>query len=203
MGGGAVRVSGCGEGATYVCVGDYCSREYTQQDIAPRSQDAAPRRSPGRTEVTAGRSKDGARILRAKITSRVMGLHFQAVPGKDNAMVLVGLQVRNRTLAHKDCSLRMMVDGRQLEMGETGYRYGNGMEELRTAMSYDDLFAMAEGSRVLGRVCEDEFRVDEERLQAVRELVLRIKEELSWQEQASEPAVADAGPVEPAAGEVL
>jgi hypothetical protein len=97
----------------------------------------------------------------------------------------------------------MMVDGRQLEMGETGYRYGNGMEELRTAMSYDDLFAMAEGSRVLGRVCEDEFRVDEERLQAVRELVLRIKEELSWQEQASEPAVADAGPVEPAAGEVL
>jgi S1-C subfamily serine protease len=85
---------------------------------------------------------------------------------------------------HQGCDLKMMVDGRLLVTSKTAYRFAGGVEELRTTMSYDELFALAAGSRVLGRACGDEFRINPERMLVVREFVQQLTEALAWQENS-------------------
>lgn len=200
LGGRAYRVTGCNQRATYLCSSGMCIREADQTEVAVVMQPAGSSRPPPhlRDRVVAERQPDGSRVLRAALRSTTMSMHLQAQPGKDDAITLVGLRVYSRRPIHNGCKLQLMVDGQLLEMGETGYRHATPYEELRSAMSYDALFTLAEGTRVLGRVCSDEFRLSESRLAVVRELVMRIREELAWREQAQQQAAGPASSAPPA-----
>lgn len=197
LGADSYRVSGCSRTATYVCKGTTCIREYSEDHsttyvpVAVRS-DPAPRAG----NVAAAKREDGARTLKAKIGSKSFSLHMQATPGKDDGVVFLGLRIRSREKKHEDCTLRIMADGELLDTGETGYRMVSGYEELRATISYDDLFRWGDSGRVVGRVCDDEFRIGAERLDVVREFVVRLREEMTWLEH--EDGKADEGASEQA-----
>lgn len=144
------------------------------------------------SDLNESRAGDGSLELRARLRFDGFSVFVNATPAKDSGKAFLGMRTREDLPDWQSCSLRLMVDGALLALDEPRYKHANDSQELRTSIAYDDLMAIARGSRVLGRVCEVEFRFEDEHLKVVRELVLRLREERGWETSAPDGGSPDA-----------
>jgi hypothetical protein len=192
LGAHAYRVSGCGRTVTYVCHNRVCviesddggrSASNDEQDL-PRTQGqvaSAPPRSYDHVQdgVTSTKSA-GGRVINAQFGNQSLSMHLQSVPKTEERKLWLGMRLWTMQPKHKTCPLQLMVNGELLTLDPPRYKHERGYEELQVQISYEQLYSLAEGPRIVGRICDDEFRLNDENIAILRELVSRIYEELSW-----------------------
>lgn len=193
LGAHAYRVSGCGRTVTYVCHNRVCvtesddgggrSASHDEQDLprTPGYVSSAPPRNYDNVQdgVTATKST-GGRVINAQFGNQSLSMHLQSVPSTENRKVWLGMRVWSMQPKHKTCPLQLMVNGELLELAPPVYKHEKGYEDVQVQISYEQLYALAEGPRIVGRICDDEFRLIDDHIAILRELVSRIYEELSW-----------------------
>jgi hypothetical protein len=119
-------------------------------------------------------------VINAQFGNQSLSMHLQSVPSTENRKVWLGMRVWSMQAKHKNCPLQLMVNGELLELAPPVYKHQRGYEDVQVQISYDQLYSLAEGPRVVGRICDDEFRLIDQHIVILRELVSRIYEELSW-----------------------
>lgn len=88
------------------------------------------------------------------------------------------------------CLVGVMTDGvlHPMEIRSTSVR--SAWREYELVISIDLVRRMGTASRVVGRICDDEWRLGEAEQAVVNELVTRIDEELAWVPQATSGGAA-------------
>lgn len=95
---------------------------------------------------------------------------------------------------HKQCSLRVMINGDMTELERAAYRRSGRHEEVVSRVPTDLMKKMATAQRVVGRVCSDQFRIDEDDQRILNEYLTRLADEQAWVgDEASARNEADAG----------
>lgn len=216
LGAHAYRVRGCGRTVTYVCQNRVCvtesddggggqvnSAEQADESVSSRAGSAPPRNYDHVQDGVTSTKGAGGRVISAQFGNQTLSMHLQSAPKTDDRKLWLGMRVWSMQAKHEACPLQLMVNGEQITLDPPRYKHARGYEELQVQISYEQLYSLAEGPRVVGRMCEDEFRLVDENVAILRELVSRIYEELSWanmltpEDQArrdkGKPAVAPEG----------
>jgi len=192
LGAYAYRVSGCGRTVTYVCQSGVCITESDDGGRSASNDEQDLPRTPGHASSAPPRNYDhvqdgvtsvkntGGRVFNAQFGNQSFSMHLQSVPKTENRKLWLGVRAWSMQAKHKTCPLQLMVNGELLELAPPLYKHERGYEELQVQISYEQLYSLAEGPRVVGRICEDEFRLIDANIAILRELVSRIYEELSW-----------------------
>lgn len=139
------------------------------QGIGPAVQRVAVEGDTGASVIT----------LRARIRADDFTLAFRAEPRVSEQVTFAML--RPAALVVPNCAVGFMVDGELQSFPQPQLVRDGSDRGYRAAISLDTLRRMSLGTRVVGRVCEREWRIDPAGLAALQELVARIDEERAWQ----------------------
>jgi hypothetical protein len=90
-------------------------------------------------------------------------------------------QLLLRSLAGtSSCEVKFVANGERLHIDSVKHHVlEDSRNEYRFEMPYDDLVAMAGAQRVLGRYCDLELSLAQVHIERLRELTIRIREELA------------------------
>ncbi|HEY3353593.1 MAG TPA: AgmX/PglI C-terminal domain-containing protein [Polyangia bacterium] len=175
-------------------------------DEAPAA--AAPARAPGAADDPPGlgqvvRTKLGPGDVMLKLRFKAGDFRFvaTATPARDRDHLVLTVQPPS-ALDGKGCVLRIMIDGELVHSLAPATAADDPRRERHAHLVPLAVFAqIGPGHRVLGRYCEEEWYLGPKTLARVRELMIRVWEELRWLDDptarppASLPAAAAPAPV--------
>lgn len=168
----------------------------TRTATAPAARSAPAARGAARgapSNVQSTREANGRTRLQARVSLEAFTLLVRWDAGdSDVAFVMLQRGVR----LSEDCQVGLMIDG-QLHALEQARPIAVGQEQgYATPLPVTVLRSVAGGSRVAGRVCGVEWRLDDAGRSLLAELVARIDEEGAWSASPASPAEGEAQPGE-------
>lgn len=131
--------------------------------------------------------RDGVAYLRVDVAVGSTHLLLAAAPARDANRVWFAMRVPGAEGEHRACTTGIILDGTPRPLTLERYDYQAPNEELRFIMTVDELRALATASRVAGRVCDAEWRLDDEARHRLVEFVARFDEEAAWQHSSAAP----------------
>ena len=125
--------------------------------------------------------RDGTAELRAWLpVGGRFKLHLIARPVAQPGRALLVLQGEGTAGAHRSCTVRMMLDGQLVEPPNGQYQVRSGHEYLSVEADFALVEGMAQTQRIVGRACNDEFRIDDRGRAVISEFVARVREEAAF-----------------------
>jgi hypothetical protein len=170
-------------GRTYVASAPQvaCSQAYVSE--------SRPAESPATSTLfkvrkTTGPDREAVFSARLKIAGLWMVL--AGAPAKTPGYVTLWLDLPS-DLRGKECQVRLMIDG---ELQPTLRTLQSTRDQLAIMIPLELLERIAGQPRVVGRVCDFEWRLGDKSQAAAKELLMRFREELAWlrRDPASQPA---------------
>lgn len=195
LGGGAVRVEGCGYRATYVCItGNQAGPTCVKEEAAgpPQERPATSRANSKLTQGGAGATPSQAGVQRSKhadgftliaFTTELVepqtNLNVTAGPARDSEHVLLVFSRSRSRGALQGCPLRAAVNGQPVMLPEVHYRAERGVEQLRMRFPVAQLAEWARAQRIVAQACDVRFELDEQAINLIREFLMLFQEELA------------------------
>ena len=137
-----------------------------------------------RVRKTSGPDRETVFSARLKIAG--LWLTLAGAPAKTPEFVTLWLDLPS-DLRGKECQVRLMIDG---ELQPVLRTLESGRDRLAVMVPLELLELIATKPRVVGRLCDYEWRLGEKSQAAAKELLLRFREELVWlkRDTSSQPA---------------
>jgi|GEM_PF-7037403 len=203
LGGGAVRVTGCGWNVTYVCeaVGEVtCVKESERREgeVAATTRSSEPKwptAAVGEQEESYDRFKqirvfawknivardpDGERSIVADFF--VVTEEGGRMLSRDDAQVVMRLRRPGEAQRYTNCqSLDFLVGGAPVAAGELSFRDG----AVHVPFSVDQFETMARTSKIEGRLCGDEFLFDPNQMLEMGRFWLEVDRQLEKAESST------------------
>ncbi len=119
-------------------------------------------------------------LVVAELDAGPYHFHVESAPSVDRETVRWIISAPVQQLG-PSCQAGVMIDGIINDFTIVGVRATADRAEYTTTLPMVAVRAMASGGRVVGRICTDEWRLDDAAAAVIRELVARIDEESTWQ----------------------
>ncbi|MDH5676397.1 MAG: hypothetical protein OEZ06_30035 [Myxococcales bacterium] len=146
---------------------------------AVRPTAARPTHGSSPQGVTRIKASAGHWMIGANLAATPFALELQGAPAKEAQRLWLVLYGRATGLDEK-CTPRFMIDGELLELEQASFKRRAHEPVWSVPVELELIERIAEAERSTGRVCDQEFRLDDAAKAVLREYVTRFREELSW-----------------------
>jgi hypothetical protein len=114
-------------------------------------------------------------------------MHLEHQPRLATGRAFLLLEHAGASGTRSACTVRLMIDGELVDPGAASYEVHGATEVLRVETAFTTIERLARAQRVVGRVCEEDFAIDDVGRSIATEFVTRVNEESAFTAPTPQP----------------
>jgi len=185
---GGYVVEGCGFREEYVCFNSCCDDDGLFEELMFGSDRCVLTRSYRLSRGASGfvkpsverrtRETGGYTVLRSTFPTRDARFIVLGAPSEEPHRVLLILRIKPGKDTRENCKLKLIRDGEPVSAKMQSYAESNGVEQLAFVIPSSALKGIGEAKRVVGRVCDHHFEINQWGRDTLALFAVRFREEL-------------------------
>lgn len=185
---GGYVVQGCGFRDEYVCVDSCCEDDGFLEGLMFGSDTCVLARSYSLSNSASGFSKPSIKklihqtggyiVLRTAFPTRDAKFIVLGAPSEEPQQVLLILRIKPGEASRENCTLELVGDGERLPVHKQSYLELSGIEQFAFVIPLSTLKNIGEATRVIGRVCDYHFEINQSGRETLKLFEVRFREEM-------------------------